>query len=444
MLYEEQDDQSLTYAWYLVALCLVAYIFSFIDRQIIALLIEPIQADLQITDTQFSLIHGFAFALMYCTMGIPIARLADSKSRPLIIATGIFVWSMATALCGVTKTFWQLFIARMGVGVGEAALSPAAYSMIADSFPKSKLGAALSIYSIGIPIGSGLAFLIGGTVIGYISNFGMIELPLLGLVKPWQMTFFIVGLPGVIVAALFFLTIRDPERKGISNPRPFPIHEIGAYIAKHKVLFTAHYLGFGFAALSFFALLSWAPAFLLRNFELETRQVGVYLGTVVLISNTAGVLCSGMLTDFFTRRGYADAPMRAGLFGCLGIIVPAVLFSFMPSLKITLVVLAIAMFFASFSPTTSAAALQLMAPNQMRAQVTSLFFLSLNILGITGGALLVALCTDYLFRDESMVGYSMSLVSASGAVVATLLLRCGLKPFTITIIDNDTGSQVSG
>ncbi len=428
----EEEEKSYVYAWYMVFLCMLAYIFAFIDRQIVTLLIEPIRADLQISDTQFSLIHGLAFALFYATMGIPIARLADTKSRPLIISTGIFVWSIATTVCGLTRNFGQLFAARMAVGVGEAALSPAAYSMITDSFPKSKLGLALGVYSIGSFIGAGLAFLIGGTVIGFISDFGVFELPLIGVIKPWQMTFFIVGLPGALVAALFFLTIRDPERKGISRSGGFSIAEVVSYISSHKKTFSAHYLGFGFLALALFALLSWAPAFLIRKFGLEIRDVGLYLGTLVLISNTAGVLCSGLLADIFTRRGYDDAPMRAGMIGGIGIIIPAALFSFMPGLNSALLVLASAMFFGSFPLATSAAALQLMAPNQMRAQVTSLFFLSMNILGITGGATLVALCTDYLFRDELMVGYSMSLISTLAAITGAVLLAWGLKYFAVT------------
>lgn len=427
-----EEEQSMVYAWYMVFLCMVAYIFSFIDRQIVVLLIEPIRADLQITDTQFSLIHGLAFALFYASMGIPIARLADTKSRPLIISAGIFIWSIATALCGATKNFSQLFIARMGVGVGEAALSPAAYSMITDSFPKSKLGLALSIYSMGSFIGAGLAFLIGGAVIGYITDFGIVELPFIGVVKPWQLTFFIVGLPGVFIALLFFLTIRDPERKGISKSGGFTIREVGSYISSHKKTFTSHYLGFGFGALSLFALLSWAPAFLIRNYGLEVKEVGLYLGTLVIIGNTAGVLSSGLLTDFFTRRGYDDAPMRSGMIGGIGCVLPAALFSSMPGLISSIALLGLGMYFASFSMVSSAASLQIMAPNQMRAQVTALFFLSMNILGITGGATLVALCTDYIFHDDVKVGYSMAIIASASAAIGALLLFRGLKPFSVT------------
>lgn len=428
----DENTQSQVYAWYMVSLCTIAYIFSFIDRTIINLLVEPIRADLDLSDTQFSLIQGLAFALCYASMGIPIARLADSKSRPLIISVGILIWSIATATCGATKTFWQLFVARMGVGVGEAALSPAAYSMIADSFPKSKLGLALGVYSTGVFIGAGLAFIIGGTVVGYISDFGIVDLPIIGIVKPWQMTFFIVGLPGVVIAALFALTIRDPKRKGVKDSAGFPIRDIAAYIILHKKTFASHYLGFGFLSLALFAVLSWAAAFLIRKFGLEIKEVGFYLGVIALLGNSAGVLCSGLLTDFFTRRGYHDAPLRSAMIGGIGGILPSALIGFMPDLHGALILMALSMFFTSFPLATSAAALQLMAPNQMRAQVTSLFFISLNIIGITGGSTLVALCTDYVFREPTMVGYSMAVISASAAALGAMILCWGLKHFSAT------------
>ena len=429
----QEPRESLAYPWYIVSLCMLAYIFSFIDRQVITLLIEPIRADLQISDTQFSLLHGLAFAMLYAIAGIPIARLADTRSRPIIISVGIFVWSLATAICGAAKSFFQLFLARMAVGVGEAALSPAAYSMITDSFPKSKLGLALGVYSSGSFLGGGLAFIIGGAAISLVEQWGSQQVPIIGLVKPWQMTFFMVGLPGLLVAALFFITIRDPERKGVSSDSAgFSIREVFRYIGRHKATFAAHYLGFGFLALTLFALMNWAPAYFLRKYDLPIREVGLYLGLIVLIGNSAGVLASGWLTDHLTRRGYRDAPMRAGMIGGIGVVIPALLFSQVSGFGGSLAVLAVALFFASFPLATSAAALQFMAPNQMRAQVTALFFLSMNILGITGGTTLVALSTDYLFQNDALVGYSMSLISVAGAILGVGFLCFGLKPFTQT------------
>ncbi len=429
------------YAWYVVVLCLLAYILSFVDRQIIALLVEPIRADLAISDTQFSLLSGLAFAIFYALMGLPIARWADVGPRPLIISAGIMVWSVATAVCGLARSFWQLFMARMAVGVGEAALSPTAYSIITDSFPKSKLGLALGIYSTGVFLGSGLAFLVGGAVIEVVSQFGTVAIPFIGEVRPWQTAFLIVGLPGLLVGFLFFLTVRDPERQGINGEgsgsdravaRGFSIRQVKTYIGSHKRTFFAHYVGFGLLALSMFALLSWAPAYLIRVYELSARDAGMYLGLIVLIGNTAGSLSSGWLVDFFTRRGYDDAPLRAGIVGGLGVIVPGAVFSSMPGLTSTLAMLAVAFYFASFPVATSAAGLQLMAPNRMRAQVTALFFLAMNLFGITGGATLVALLTDFVFQDEQQVGYSMSIMCSLSAIVGALLLGWGLKYFRAT------------
>jgi len=423
-------------AWYTVILCMIAYVLSFVDRQIIALLIEPIQADLQISDTQFSLLTGLAFSLFYATMGLPIARLADVGSRPLIISAGIVIWSFATALCGVTRTFWQLFLARMGVGVGEAALSPAAYSIITDSFPQSRLGLALGVYSIGVFLGSGLAFLVGGTVIDVVEGMGGLTLPVVGDVKPWQATFFIVGAPGIVIGLLFYLTVRDPARTGLdpsgANPRGFTIAQVMAYIRGHKATFTGHYLGFGLLSLAMFALLTWAPAWMIRVYEMSAREVGIYLGFTVLIANSAGTLFSGWLTDWFTRRGHNNAPLRSGIVGGLGVIVPAALFSSMPTFGWSLTLLAVAFFFSSFPVATSATGLQMMAPNQMRAQVTALFFLAMNLFGITGGSTLVALATDFLFRDPLAVGYSMSMTCAIAGVLGTVVLWWGLKPFGVT------------
>ncbi len=427
-----EDSESLTYAWYIVALCMVAYIFSFIDRQIITLLVGPIRADLNISDTQFSLLSGLAFALFYASMGIPIARLADTKSRPLIIAVGIFIWSLATAFCGLARSFVQLFIARMAVGVGEAALSPAAYSMISDSFPRSKLGTALGIYSLGIPIGSGLAMVIGGNVIDYIAALGSVDLPVVGILKPWQLTFVVVGLPGILVSAMFLFTIRDPERKGGVKAGGYTIKEVAQYIAQHKKTFLCHYFGFGSSALAMFAILFWAPAFLKRTYGLGPGEIGNYLGVVMLVMVTAGVVGAGLLTDFFTRRGHDDAPLRAGLVGCLGTIIPAALFPFMPNLYAALFCIGLALAFGNFSPPTSGAALQLMAPNQMRAQATAMFFLFMNLFGIAGGNILVAMGTDYIFKDDAMVGYSMALMATIGASVGAAILLIGLKHFSAT------------
>ncbi|HBG82378.1 MAG TPA: MFS transporter, partial [Acinetobacter radioresistens] len=211
---EGSISKSSVYTWYVVLLCMLAYIFSFIDRQILALMIEPIKADLNLTDTQFSLLHGLAFSLFYAFMGLPLAYIADRFSRPKLISIGIIFWSLATAFCGLSKNFVQLFLSRMGVGIGEAALSPAAYSMFSDMFSKEKLGRAVAVYSIGSFVGGGIAFLVGGYVIGLLKDTSLIDVPFFGMLKAWQMAFIIVGLPGIFIGLLFILTVKEPKRKG--------------------------------------------------------------------------------------------------------------------------------------------------------------------------------------------------------------------------------------
>ena len=269
-------------AWYMVSVLMVAYMFSFIDRSILSLLVSPIRADLQISDTQFSLLHGIAFALFYTGLGIPIARLADRYSRKHIISIGIVVWSFATAVCGLAKNFVQLFTARMMVGVGEAALSPAAYSMITDSFPKNQLGRAMAVYNTGVFFGVGLAYVIGGIVVTAVADITITGLPVIGELKGWQLTFFIVGLPGVLIA-LFCIMLREPKR-GYVNDEHIPVRQILRFMRTNWSTFVTHFFGFAALTLYFNGFMAWAPALINRRFDMPTGQAGIYLGYIVLVS----------------------------------------------------------------------------------------------------------------------------------------------------------------
>ena len=209
-----------------------AYMVAFIDRQILSLLIQPIKEDLGITDTQIGLLAGLAFAIFYSFIGIPIAKLADKQNRVTIISLGVALWTFMTALCGLTKTYFYLFLARIGVGVGEAALSPAAYSMIADYFPKEKLGRAIGIYVIGLYLGAGIAMLVGSAVISLVSSLPPIDLPYYGNIKPWQLTFLLVSIPGILVL-LLMLTVNEPQRSNYMSsdvPKESTFREVVTYL----------------------------------------------------------------------------------------------------------------------------------------------------------------------------------------------------------------------
>ena len=432
------SKKSNVYAWYVVLLCMLAYIFSFIDRQILALMIEPIKADLNLSDTQFSLLHGLAFSLFYAFMGLPLAYLADRFSRPKIIAVGIVFWSIATAICGLSKSFIQLFFSRMGVGVGEAALSPAAYSMFSDMFSKDKLGRAVAVYSSGSFVGGGIAFLVGGYVIGLLKNMSLIEVPLLGAIKAWQMAFILVGLPGVFIGLLFILTVRDPQRKGQRLNAQGQVEKTSMkkafkFIKKHRITFGCHYFGFTFYAMALYCLISWTPAFYMRKYGLTPTEAGYMLGTVMLVANTLGVFCAGWLNDWFIQKGRKDSPMITGVIGIVGLIIPMIAFTQVSELWLSVTLLVPAMFFASFPMPVSTTAMQMLAPNQLRAQISAVFLLISNLVAVGIGTTLVALITDKIFGNPLMVGMSLSIVGACACVLAFILLKKGCKAFSASM-----------
>lgn len=422
------------YAWYVVLLSMLAYIFSFIDRQILALMIEPIKADLNLSDTQFSLLHGLAFSLFYAFMGLPLAYLADRFSRPKLIAIGIIFWSIATAFCGLSKNFLQLFLSRMGVGIGEAALSPAAYSMFSDMFSKEKLGRAVAVYSIGAFVGGGIAFLVGGYVISLLKDMTLIDVPLFGMLKAWQVAFILVGLPGVFIGLLFILTVRDPQRKGQRLDENGQVAKVSfketfKFLSKHRTTFSCHYLGFTFYAMALFCLTSWTPAFYMRKFGLTPTEAGYTLGTVLLVANTLGVFCAGWMNDWLIKRGRKDAPMITGVIGIACLFLPMIAFTQVDQLWLSVTLLVPAMFFASFPMPVSTTAMQMLAPNQLRAQISAIFLLVSNLIALGIGTTLVALVTDRVFGDPMMVGMSISIVGSISCILSFILLKRGCQAF---------------
>lgn len=421
-----------SYQWYVVIICMVAYILSFVDRQILSLMIEPIKADLMLSDTQFSLLQGLAFSLFYAFMGVPIAALADKKSRVKIISVGIAFWSLATAACGLSKNFIQMFLARLSLGAGEAALSPAFYSIVADLFPKHKLGRALGVYAIGAFIGSGLAFLIGGYVIGLLKDVSFVTLPVIGEIKTWQLTFMIVGLPGVLLALLMILTVREPERKGLKMDangvavKASFKNSIG-FIKTHRKTFFCHFIGFSFYTMMLYSLLGWAPAYYMRHFGLDASQTGYILGSIILVANTSGALFCGWLIDFFSKRGYSDAAIRAGAIGCAALIIPSVLFTQVDNMQLSFALIFVAMFFSTFPIPASAAATQMLTPNQLRSQVSAKFLLISNLIALGVGTTAVALITDRYYENTLMVGNSISIVNAIAGLIGVFLLYKGCQ-----------------
>ena len=414
------------YAWYVVAVLTIAYIISFIDRQIINLMVAPIQRDLEITDVQISLLMGFSFAIFYTLFGIPLGRLADTTSRRAIISIGIAFWSLMTAGCGLTKRFWDLALMRMGVGVGEATLSPAAYSLIADYFPPHRRSTAMSVYSMGIYIGSGLAFVLGGAVVKFVSAQESFQVPVIGAVRNWQLVFFIVGLPGLLVA-LLLLTVKEPMRRAVSSaavaskPRS-TIKETLAFVLDNKATFICLNLGIALVTLNSYASSSWVPSLFIRRFEWSQGQTGMVYGTIIASSGTLGVVAGGWLADLWLQRGCADAPVRVAWLATLCGIPFTLLYPMSSSANQTVLFLIPMVFFGSMPFGVAPAAIQRMMPSTMRAQATAIYLFVINIIGMGLGPTAAAVLTEQVFQDKKAVHYSLLVVGISTYVCAAILL----------------------
>src|SRR5690606_3391719 len=415
-------------AWTTVTILMVAYVLSFVDRQILNLLVEPIRRDLLISDTQMSLLMGLSFALFYTVCGIPLGRVADTRSRRGLIAVGVLFWSAATAACGMAKMYWQFLLCRIGVGVGEAALSPAAYSLIADSFPAERRATAISVYSMGVYLGSGLAFLVGGLVIQFASAQGDVVLPVLGEVRPWQLIFLILGGAGVLFT-LLMLAVKEPVRRGAGAGVAVPLSEVGRYIRANRRTVLLH--NFGFAGLAFagYGSAAWVPSFYIRTYGWDAGQVGIVYGSIVAVFGCLGIVFGGRLADWMAKRGRSDANMRVGLYSALGALPMVTLFPLMDTAFWASLLLAPTVFCLSMPFGVAPAAIQEIMPNSMRGQASAIYLFVITLFGLGIGPTAVALVTDFVFADDAALRYSLLIVTTLAVLMSIILLGKSLKPY---------------
>ena len=431
-----------TYAWYVVGVLVLAYTFSFIDRQILSLLVGPMKRDLAITDTQMSLLQGLAFAIFYTLMGLPIGRMVDRSHRVRIISAGVFVWSLMTAFCGLAKAYWQLFIFRMGVGVGEAALTPSAYSMIADYFPPKRLGFALGVYGMGVYIGAGLALVIGAEVIGLVSNGGDITLPLVGPVFAWQVVFLVVGLPGILIA-LWTLTLKEPFRRGHMRKEvaadgtetqvDVPLGEVLAYFKDNwKTLLPLSFC-YALCAMMAYGVAAWIPSFFVRTYDWSYVEAGRWYGWIIVFFGTSGVVAGGWLADKLTDKGIRNGRMLVCAVTGLAAMPFTLAYPLMSDPHMALLLLCPSTFFATFSTGAGPSALQELMPNQMRGFASAALIFVVNIIGLGLGPTSIAVVTDYVYSDEMLLRYSLVWTPAVILSLAILAGFLALKPYLASL-----------
>ena len=421
------------YAWYMVTLLLVIYTFSFIDRQILSLLGPAIKADFGISDTQFGLLVGFAFALFYTVIGLFCARIADSRSRIGLIAIGLFLWSLATAASALARNFTQLFLLRMGVGIGEATLGPAANSLIADSFPKHKLSTALSVYSMGIPIGSALAFIVGGAVIPIADNMPDVAFLDFNITTGWQKALLLVGLPGILLT-IVVLTLKEPVRHGqLTGKKAIPVPEVYAFFKSRYKAYTCICFGvsmnaaFGFGSVVFLAF------FFGRYHGVSGADVGLIFGTISIITGPLGLLFGGYLADRWFRRGIKDAHIRTLMMAPIGFAIPAVAIVFAENTTVAWGMLAIANFFVNSPSGVAFASLQIITPNQMRGQIISIYIMSTSLIGYGGGPFAIGFMSDYLFSGEDALRFSYLAVALVTIPLGILTFLWGRKAYVAAV-----------
>lgn len=409
-------------AWSMVALLTLAYLFSYIDRTILGLLIQPIKADLDLTDEHIGWLLGPAFAIFYATMGLPLGWLVDRRRRTWIIAGGVAVWSVATIACGMARSFGQLFAARMTVGVGEAVLSPAAFSIISDSFPPERRGKPIAVYSMAITLGAGLAALIGAAALSWAKAHPDLSLPGVGAIAPWQATFVAVGLPGLLVS-LAFLLRRDPPRQTIASIDPG--------LAGNGMRDTLRYVGARWSTYASFVslmcvmtIIAYSHGFLPATFERSwgwaPETYAARTGVATLLIGPATYLAAGFLSDHWMARGIVDAPFRI-MTGAVILLVPtAALPMLMPDAWSAFAILCLNTAALGAASATAVTALLSITPAPIRGQIVALYYMAISLTGLLLGPTTVGMLSTRVF-GEANIRYAM----------ATLPLIYGILPLII-------------
>lgn len=421
-----------TTGWWAITVFILTLAVGYLDRGVLTLLVESIKRDLHLTDTQMSLVIGFAFIVFYIVLGLPMARWVDSGSRRLILGISVSVWSLCTAFCGVAHNFMQLVACRLGMGAGEAAISPGIGSMIADLFPPERLARAMSVLALAYIGGNALAMLLGGAVIHAVAHLHSVIVPFFGPVFPWQLTFFIVGLPGLLVAALYF-TVPEPARRGrLPGQGPvvaIPVREVGRYMAENRRVYLPMFLGIALNGMVSAGSQAWTPALFSRNYGWNASQFGSTAGTISLLLAPIGLLAGIRINEWLYRRGYHDANMRLTAIVTWLVLPGHVLMPIMPTAHLALVCFGWTALIGTAAIGSQAAALTLVTPNQMRGQVTALYMFVFNVIGYGLGPVLVALCTDFVFGHESDLRFSMLAIALLIAPAGALVLTLGIKPY---------------
>lgn len=417
------------YAWFVAAVLCIGSVVSMIERQVINLLVEPIKADLGISDTQVSLLQGFAFAIFYAALAIPIGRLADVTNRRNVVLAGALLFTMATAACGLAGSFMALFVARTFVGVGEATLVPAGVSILSDYFRRTQLGRAVGMFIGSTYIGSGIALAAIGALLTWLAGRSDIVLPGLGAVADWQFAFIVAAVPGLLFAALL-LTLREPPRQqpeaGEAAERATG-GEVMAFARANAGFLLPLFLGLPLLAAGQFGLNAWAPTFFIRTYGWTPGDIGPVFGLMVATLSPAGVVAGGWLADRWLAAGRSDANLRVPMLSALTAVPFVASFPLVGDAQLSLLLLAPVMFLGAVPFGAGVAAIPLATPNRMRAQLMAVYLLLANLIGGGAGPWMIAAFTDGVIGDPGQIRWSFAVVGSALLLIGAALLSWGMR-----------------
>ena len=423
-----RDWPSARYAWYFVTLLMLANAVAVLDRVVLGLLVQPMEHDLGIGDSRMGLLQGFAFSIFYGGLGIPIGILADRWSRRGIVSIGVGLWSVATAACGFASSFGWLFLARIGVGVGEATIGPAGASLIADFFPPLVRPKAYGMYIMGTSLGTGLAFLLGASALAIVTQVRGLALPLTGAMHDWQIVFLLVSLPGIVVAAIFRLTIREPVRRGRAAAGRLSFKPLFAHMGQQKVAYAGLMAGCALNVLSIYAIIGWYATLFIRIHHWSAPKIGTAIGMFAVPGGMLSAVASGFIIAWMARRGREDAPVLLALLAPPAFLILGTAACLIPNPLVAFAIFAVMAFFTNWSSSAVLTGLNQITPNALRGQVVALYTLIAGIVSLGFGPTSVGLLTDYVVgRDH--VDWALAFVLAVCSILGAIILLASRKAF---------------
>lgn len=421
------------YAWFVCLTMTACLVFSYMDRTVLSVLIVPIQARFSLNDTAFGLLQGTTFGLFYLIMGLPLATIADSSNRRNLLLVAVIVWSVATCFTGLATDVRTLFLSRIFVAIGEAALFPCAVSLLADYFTTARRHRALSVFTMGIFIGGGAGLWIGGAILDVVGPAGL-RLPGLGLLEGWRVVLLTFGSGGLIMVPLL-ICIREPvrlEEQGDIAGAKLSIKDVIDILVERKVGIAVTVAGFAMIAMGAQTISHWAPALFLRTHGWSASSAGFRIGLTALIFGPLGAFAGIILSETLAKRGFVSAKLMVGIASALIAVIAGLMIT-ASSERVAFAGIIVLQFVAAFNFGTVQAALSDILPNRVRGVGASLYVMTSNLLAAIGGPLVVGLITDHVFRRSDSLSLAIRLVSPISFVIAAVVLALGLRSYSITV-----------